>query len=216
MTSMTAARPTQGATDQIRLTDDVARELASSYPVAELAGAGYLAGPDGHAVAGQMREPQLNDAVRQFGRCSDTNDVNAFYQREEEQDEEWRERRERTIAQYCAPCPIAAACLELALRYPEEPRDLAVRGGTTEESQLARVAAETMRLSAARGRDRAPGEQRAERLTAAREVQTLARTHIGLSVEPKYRNKNHADTRAAVSRLKELQGQHRRATGWAA
>ncbi|MFJ8752306.1 WhiB family transcriptional regulator [Streptomyces sp. NPDC102441] len=216
MTSMTADRPAQGAADQIRLTDEIARELASSYPVAELAGGGYLAGRDGYAVAGQMREPQLGDAVRRFGRCSDTNDVNAFYRREEELGEEWRERRARTIAKYCAPCPVAAACLELALRYPEEPQDLAVRGGATEESQLARAAAETMRLSAARGRDRAPGEQRTERLTAAREVQTLARTHIGLSVEPKYRDKNHADTRAAAGRLKELQGQHRRATGWAA
>ncbi|MGW1616414.1 WhiB family transcriptional regulator [Streptomyces sp. NPDC002285] len=217
MTSMTAGRPPEGATIQIPLTsdDDIAHELAGTCPTAALAADGYLTGPDGHAVAGQMRQPQLTEALL-LGRCSNTNDVDAFYQRDQEPDEQWHGRRERTIATYCARCPISAACLELALRYPEAPQDLAVRGGIAEEDQLALAEAQSERLEAARAQDRAPSEQRAMRLEAARLVQGLARSHIGLSVKPKARHKNHTELRAAVSLLDRLRDDHRRATGWAA
>ncbi|MET9394685.1 WhiB family transcriptional regulator [Streptomyces sp. NPDC048219] len=216
MTSMTAGRPTQGTTSRITLTsDDITRELVSTHTPAALAESGYLTGPDGHAVAGQMREHQLDEALL-LGRCSTTNDVDAFYRRDEELDEQWHARRDDTIAKYCARCPIAAACLELALRYPEAPQDLAVRGGITEEDQLALADMEAERLAAARERDRAPYEQRTMRLHAARQVLGLARSHIGLSVKPEYRNKNHAELSAAVSKLEQLRKNHRRATGWAA
>ncbi|WP_190044202.1 WhiB family transcriptional regulator [Streptomyces filamentosus] len=216
MTSMTAGRPTQGTTSRITLTsDDITRELVSTHTPAALAEAGYLTGPDGHAVAGQMREHQLDEALL-LGRCSTTNDVDAFYRRDEEPDEQWHARREATIAKYCARCPIAAACLELALRYPEAPQDLAVRGGVTEEDQLALADTEAERLAAARARDRAPYEQQTMRLHAARQVLGLAQTLIGLSVKPKARNKNHAELRVAVSELEPLRSDHRRATGWAA
>ncbi|MEU2354542.1 WhiB family transcriptional regulator [Streptomyces misionensis] len=216
MTSMTAGRPTQGATSRITLTsDDVARELVSTHTPAALAETGYLPGRDEHAVASQMREHQLDEALL-LGRCSTTNDVDAFYRRDEEPDEQWHARREDTIAKYCARCPIAAACLELALRYPEAPQDLAVRGGITEEDQLALVDMEAERLAAARARDRAPYEQRTMRLHAARQVLGLAQSHIGLSIKPEARDKNHAELRAAVSELEQLRSDHRRATGWAA
>ncbi|MDX5563316.1 WhiB family transcriptional regulator [Streptomyces sp. ID05-04B] len=216
MTSMTAGRPTQGTTSRTTLpSDDIARELVSTHTPAALAETGYLSGPDGHAVASQMREHQLDEALL-LGRCSTTNDVDAFYRRDEEPDEQWHARREDTIAKYCARCPIAAACLELALRYPEAPQDLAVRGGATEEDQLALADTEAERLAAARARDRAPYEQRTMRLHAARQVLGLAQTLIGLSVKPEARNKNHAELRAAVSELKQLRSDHRRATGWAA
>ncbi|MFE9137837.1 WhiB family transcriptional regulator [Streptomyces sp. NPDC007355] len=216
MTSMTAGRPTQGTTSRITLTsDDITRELVSTHTPAALAEAGYLTGPDGRAVACRMREHQLDEALL-FGRCSTTNDVDAFYRRDEEPDEQWHARREDTIARYCARCPIAAACLELALRYPEAPQDLAVRGGVTEEKQLALADTEAKRLAAARARDRAPYEQWAMRLHAARQVLGLARSYIGLSVKPEDRNKNHAELRTAVSELERLRSDHRRATGWAA
>jgi hypothetical protein len=216
MTSMTAGRLTQGTTSRITLTrDDIARELVSTHTPAALAETGYLTGPDGHAVVGQMREHQLDEALL-LGRCSTTNDVNAFYRRDEEPDEQWHARREDTIAKYCARCPIAAACLELALRYPEAPQDLAVRVGATEEDQLALADTEAERLAAARARDRAPHEQRTMRLHAARQVLGLAQSHIGLSVKPEARKKNHAQLRAAVSKLEQLRSDHRRATGWAA
>lgn len=203
MTSMTAGRPTQGTTSRITLTsDDVTRELVSTHTPAALAEAGYLTGPDGHAVAGQMREHQLDEALL-LGRCSTTNDVDAFYRRDEEPDEQWHARRETTIAKYCARCP-------------EAPQDLAVRGGITEEDQFALADTEAERLAAARARDRAPYEQQTMRLHAARQVLGLAQTLIGLSVKPKARNKNHAELRVAVSELEQLRSDHRRATGWAA
>ncbi|ATM24762.1 hypothetical protein SMD44_p10263 (plasmid) [Streptomyces alboflavus] len=215
MTSMAAGRPAQGAASQNHPADEIARELARSYPVVVLAADGYLTGPDGRSVAAQMREPELASALR-LGRCSGTNDTDCFYRREDEETEEWHGRREQTIAQYCAGCPVAAACLELALRYPEEPQDLAVRGGAAEEDQLALRSEEADRLAAAVIRDHGPDEWRARRLDAAREVQTLARTCIGFSVPAKYRERNHVDTVAAARRLRKLTAEHRRATGWAA
>ncbi|QCX82168.1 hypothetical protein C9F11_42940 (plasmid) [Streptomyces sp. YIM 121038] len=215
MTSMPVGCPTPGAASQNHPADEIARELACSYPVVDLAADGYLTGADGRAVAAQMREPQLSAALR-LGRCSGTNDTDSFYRREDEEASEWYGRREQTLARYCTPCPVAAACLELALRYPEEPQDLAVRGGAAEEEQLALGREEADRLAAAVICDRGPDEQRARRLDAAREVQTLARTRIGFSVPVKYRKQNHADTLAAAYRFKKLTAEHRRATGWAA
>ncbi|MET7604917.1 WhiB family transcriptional regulator [Streptomyces avermitilis] len=209
MTSMTADFPPQDTTDEI------GRALADTYSVAALAGGGYLTGPDGQAVASQLREPQLRDALL-LGRCGGTNDVNAFYQRDEEPAEEWMTRRERTIAQYCAPCPVAAACLELALRYPGHPRDLAVRGGTTEEMQLTLGKAGHERLARACALDARPAEQRVERLRAAHEVTRLTQSHIGLSVKPDVRKTNHTELKAALAHHERLQGEYRRVTGWAA
>ncbi|WP_330351899.1 WhiB family transcriptional regulator [Streptomyces sp. NBC_00582] len=208
MTSMTADFPPQDATE-------IGSALAETYSVAALANGGYLAGPDGQTVASQMREPQLREALL-LGRCGGTNDVNAFYQRDEEPAEEWMTRRECTIAQYCAPCPVAAACLELALRYPEHPRDLAVRGGTTEEMQLTLGKADHERLAKACALDARPAEQRVERLRAAREVKRLTQSHIGLSVKPDVRKTNHTELKAAVAHHERLQGEYRRVTGWAA
>ncbi|MFJ6438238.1 WhiB family transcriptional regulator [Streptomyces sp. NPDC091416] len=216
MTSMTADRPPLGATGHIPPTaDDIARALVGTHSPAALAGTGYLTGPDGHTTAGQMREHQLSEALL-LGSCSTTNDVDAFYRRDQEPDEEWHARRDDTIAKYCARCPIAAACLELALRYPEAPEDLAVRGGVSEENQLARADTEADRLDAARAQDLAPSAQRAKRMDAALQVLELARSHIGLSVKPEDRTKNHAKLRTAVSELDQLRTDHRRATGWAA
>ncbi|MGW1496145.1 WhiB family transcriptional regulator [Streptomyces sp. NPDC002402] len=195
--------------------DEMSRALADTPAVAALADGGYLTGPDGQAVASQLREPQLRDALL-LGRCSGTNDVNAFYQRDEEPAEEWMMRRERTIARYCGPCPVAAACLELALRYPEHPGDLAVRGGTTEEMQLTLGKADHERLAKACALDARPAEERTERLRAAREVARLTQSHIGLSVKPHVREANHTELKAAVAHRERLQGEYRRVTGWAA
>ncbi|MFE9679139.1 hypothetical protein ACFYO5_34335 [Streptomyces sp. NPDC006259] len=208
MTSMTADFTPEGTTE-------ISRVLADTPSAAELADGGYLTGPEGQAVASQMRESQLREALL-LGRCGGTNDVNAFYQLNEEPAEEWMTRRELTIAQYCAPCPIAAACLELALRYPEHPRDLAVRGGTTEEMQLTLSKADHERLAKACALDARPAEQRVERLRPAREVKRLTQSHIGLSVKPDVLKTNHTELKAAVAHHERLQGEYRRVTGWAA
>ncbi|MFZ3491650.1 WhiB family transcriptional regulator [Streptomyces sp. 5.8] len=194
---------------------EIATALAGMYSVAALADGGYLSGPDGRLIAGQMREPRLSEALL-LGRCSGTKDVDAFQQADDEPTDEWQRRRESTIARYCAPCPVVAACLELALRYPEHPRDLMVRGGATEEDQLALGKAHRERLAKAEALDARPAEQRSKRLCAAREVTKLAQSYMRLSLKPEVRNATDTALRAAASDYQTLTRERRLVTGWTA
>ncbi|NUU20907.1 MAG: hypothetical protein HOV68_05235 [Streptomycetaceae bacterium] len=182
-------------------TKDLDALAASS--VHELA-AGNLTGPIGHAVARLMREPGLRLATRLYGECAGA-PLEDFYQGDNEAGADWSARRKAAIDEYCTPCPVRAACAELAFR---EKNTHGVHGGLTEEALTVLVKVQHLRLEAARDADKAAIHGRQRRMDTAAEVLKLA---LRIS---KYPQQQAEAVRAAAQRRDALRADHRARTGW--
>ncbi|MBM7174051.1 hypothetical protein JQK87_37980, partial [Streptomyces sp. G44] len=80
---------------------DIARYIAGTEPIDSLVAGGYLAGPDGDLVAQRLRAPQLRRALTHSVCHAVCPDVNDFYQEDGEPDDEWKQRRTRTVRDHC-------------------------------------------------------------------------------------------------------------------
>jgi hypothetical protein len=96
--------------------------------------------------------------------CADA-PLDAFFRRDDEGRESW-EGRERLALALCADCPIQAACLEDALRFPAVEQH-GVQGGLTSDERRAEI------------RNRARREQRADR----KAVSAVQSAHIPASAQ---------------------------------
>lgn len=190
---------------------DIARCIAGIGPIDRLVVGGYLAGPDGNLVARQLRGPQLRRALTHSVCHAVRPDVDDFYQEDDEPDDEWKQRRARTVRDYCTVCPVRAACAELALRDGDT---LGIRGGLVPEELEQRLDAESGRVAAARAEDERVASSQQARIAAGAEVQRLAGQYLGGSVPADKREKNRLAVSEALKRRDELVAAHRRDAGW--
>ncbi|TGB07398.1 WhiB family transcriptional regulator [Streptomyces sp. MZ04] len=190
---------------------DIARYVAGAESIDGLVAGGYLAGPDGDLVAPQLRAPQLRRALTQSVCHAVRPDVNDFYQEDGEPDDDWKQRRARTVRDHCAVCPVRAACTELALRDDDT---VGIRGGLVPEELERRLLAEPDRIAAARAEDEHAASSQQARIDAAAAVQRLAGQYLGGSVPADKREKNRLAITEALQRRDELFADHRRNVGW--
>lgn len=213
MNTMMAAHATTPAHPRVLTENDVAAYIAESLPVDSLVAQGYLANHDGRLIAQQMRAPQLRRAMAHSVCHTVQPNVDNFYQEDGEPDEDWEQRRTRTTRDYCAVCPVRAACAELALRDDDT---AGVRGGLAPEKLDRRLAAETTRLERARAADDQAGEEQRARIAAGAELQRLAGQYLGTSGTPEKRRENINSIREAARHRDELVAAHRHSAGWTA
>ncbi|MFD0501372.1 WhiB family transcriptional regulator [Streptomyces rhizosphaericus] len=190
---------------------DIARYIAGTEPIDGLVAGGYLAGDDGDLVAQQLRGPRLRRALTHSVCHAVRPDVNDFYQEDGEPDDEWKQRRARTVRDHCTVCPVRAACAELALRDDDT---VGIRGGLVPEELERRLAAESDRVAAARAEDERAASSQQARIAAAAEVQRLAGQYLGGSVPADKREKNRLALTESLQRRDELVAAHRRDAGW--
>lgn len=213
MNTMMAAHPPAPARASGITEDGIAQYLADTESIDDLVAGGYLAGHDGRLIAQQLRAPQLRRAVTHSVCHTVQPDVDNFYQDEGESEDDWQQRRARTVRDHCTVCPVRAACAELALRDDDT---IGVRGGLAPEELDSQLAAETTRLKRARAADERAAEGQRARIAAGAELQRLSGQYLGTSGKPEKRLENIENIRKASRHRAVLVAAHRRAAGWTA
>ncbi|MFD8887520.1 WhiB family transcriptional regulator [Streptomyces erythrochromogenes] len=207
---MMAAHPPAPALARGITEDGIAQYLADTESINDLVAGGYLAGHDGRPIAQQLRAQQLRQAMGHSVCHTVQPDVDRFFQEDGEPDDDWQQRRTRTVRDHCTVCPVRAACAELALRDGDT---AGVRGGLAPQKLDRRLAAESNRIERARAADEQVGDEQHARIAAGLELQRLTGQYLGTGT-PQKRRENVEKIRDAARRRDELVSAYRRTAGW--
>jgi hypothetical protein len=153
----------------------------------------------------QLGRPKLTALMERRASCKGEG-TELFYAADGEPHFDGELRRQHVIYTWCSSCPVAAACLERALRDKDSG---GIHGGLTEQEQRDEARVHAQRLALARTNDARVATEESAYLRAARRA---ARTGAFTKASPRSIER----ARNAATELSELRADRRARTGWTA